>query len=148
MPDILHRVGVKASTKDVYKALATIDGLSGWWTATTTGESKMGGQIRFQFGDRGFFNTNVLTLEPGKRILWEVIDGPAEWVGTKIEFDLKQEGEQATVMFKHMGWKEPVEFMHHCSTKWATFLMSMKAYVETGRGTPFPDDVRVTVNWD
>ena len=148
MPDILHRVGVKSSTKDVYKALATIDGLSGWWTATTTGESKEGGQIRFQFGDRGFFNTKVLRLEPGKRILWEVLDGPEEWVGTKISFDLKQEGEQATVMFKHEGWAKPVEFMHHCSTKWATFLLSMKAYVETGRGAPFPDDVRVTVNWD
>jgi hypothetical protein len=51
-------------------------------------------------------------------------------------------------MFRHVDWREPVEFMHHCSTKWATFLMSMKAYAETGRGTPFPDDVRVTVNWD
>ena len=117
MPDILHRVGVKASTKDVYKSLATIDGLAGWWTATTTGESKPGGQIRFQFGDRGFFNTRVVTLEPSKRIAWEVIDGPEEWVGTRIEFDLKQEGEQATVMFRHEGWDKPVEFMHHITMR-------------------------------
>jgi uncharacterized protein YndB with AHSA1/START domain len=148
MPDILHRVGVKASVKDVYKALATIDGLSGWWTSTTSGESKVGGQIRFQFGDRGFFVVKVLDLTPSQRILWEVVDGPAEWVGTRIGFDLKQEDQQATVMFRHTGWAEPVEFMHHCSTKWATFLMSMKQFVETGRGTPFPDDVRITVNWD
>ncbi|HEX5006636.1 MAG TPA: SRPBCC domain-containing protein [Hyphomonadaceae bacterium] len=148
MPDILHRVGVKASTKDVYKSLATIDGLAGWWTATTSGDSKPGGAISFKFGDRGFFNTKVLELAPGKRVLWEVVDGPEDWVGTKIGFDLRQEGEQATVMFKHEGWAEPTEFMHHCSTKWATFLMSMKAYTETGRGAPFPDDQRVTVNWD
>jgi hypothetical protein len=38
--------------------------------------------------------------------------------------------------------------MHHCSTKWATFLMSMKALVETGKGAPFPDDIRISVNWD
>ena len=148
MPDILHRVGVKASTKDVYKSLATIDGLAGWWTATTRGESKPGGQIHFQFGDRGFFDTKVLELTPGKRIAWEVVDGPEEWIGTKIGFDLKQEGDQATVMFKHEGWGEPGEFMYHCSTKWATFLMSMKAYTETGRGAPFPDDIRITINWD
>ena len=39
-------------------------------------------------------------------------------------------------MFKHQGWKEPVEFMHHCSTKWGSFLMSLKSLVETGEGAP------------
>ena len=48
--------------------------------------------------------------------------------------------------FAHQGWREPVEFMHHCSTKWATFLMSLKALVETGVGAPAPHDVRIS-NW-
>ncbi len=148
MPDILHRVGVKSSIQDVYKALTTIDGLAGWWTVTTSGDSKVGGRIHFQFGDRGAFDMKVIELVPNTRVLWDVVDGPTEWVGTKVSFDLKQDDEQATVMFKHTGWVEPVEFMHHCSTKWATFLMSMKALVETGKGAPMPDDVRITVNWD
>ena len=148
MPDILHRVGIKSSTKDVYKALAKIDGLSGWWTSTTRGDSKVGGNIHFQFGDRGFFDTKVLELDAGKRVAWRVTEGPAEWIGTTIGFDLKQEGEQTTVLFKHKDWKEPVEFMHHCSTKWAVFLLSLKSFVETGKGSPFPDDVRITLNWD
>ena len=149
MPDILHRVGIKSSQKDAYKALTTIDGLAGWWTSTTKGDSsKVGGGIHFQFGDRGFFDTKVLELSPNERVLWQVVDGPAEWIGTKISFELKQEGEQATVLFRHQGWKEPVEFMHHCSTKWAVFLMSLKSFVETGKGAPFPDDVRITINWD
>jgi hypothetical protein len=29
-------------------------------------------------------------------------------------------------VFKHANWKEPVEFMHHCSTKWATFLLNLR----------------------
>ena len=37
MPDILHRVGIKASPEEVYKALATRDGLAGWWTTNTKG---------------------------------------------------------------------------------------------------------------
>jgi hypothetical protein len=36
--------------------------------------------------------------------------------------------------------------MSHCSTKWATFLMSMKQLVETGTGAPYPQEVRVS-NW-
>ena len=35
MPDILHRVGVKASPKDVYDVLATRQGLAAWWTNDT-----------------------------------------------------------------------------------------------------------------
>lgn len=44
----------------------------------------------------------------------------------------------------HEGWREPVEFMHHCSTKWGTFLMSLKSLLETGSGAPAPDDVKVS----
>ncbi len=33
MADILHRVGIKSSLDEVYKALTTREGLAGWWTA-------------------------------------------------------------------------------------------------------------------
>jgi hypothetical protein len=65
-------------------------------------------------------------------VLWQVVDGPEEWIGTKVSWELKQDGDYVIVLFKHLDWKEPVEFMHHCSTKWAIFLMSLKSLVETG----------------
>jgi uncharacterized protein YndB with AHSA1/START domain len=145
--DILHRVGIKSSVNEVYKALATREGLAAWWTTNTQGESKVGGTLRFRFsaGGReiGGFDMKVLELRPGSHVLWEVIDGPAEWIGTRISFELRQDGDYCIVLFKHQGWKEAVEFMHHCSTKWAIFLMSLKALVETGKGAPSPDDVRI-----
>ena len=147
MPDILHRVGIKSSSPTtVYNALATIEGLSGWWTNDTTGNSKADGVIAFRFGPAGGFDMKVLELVPGQRVSWLVVDGPAEWIGTKVHFDLKQEDDYAIVLFKHEGWKEPVEFMHHCSTKWATFLLSLKTLLETGKGAPHPDDVLID-NW-
>ena len=79
-------------------------------------------------------------------MVWQVVTGPAEWVGTKIHFELKQEDDFTIVLFKHEGWKEPVEFMYHCSTKWGTFLMSMKSLLETGKGNPSPHDVKIG-NW-
>jgi hypothetical protein len=88
----------------------------------------------------------VVELRPHERVAWRVVDGPPEWVGTTIEWDLRQDGEHAIVLFAHRGWREPVEFMHHCSTKWGSFLMSLKSLVETGRGAPAPRDVRVD-NW-
>jgi uncharacterized protein YndB with AHSA1/START domain len=147
MPDILHRVGIKASPNDVYDAISTLDGLSGWWTADTQGECRVGGVIRFRFWERGGFDMKVLELDPGKRVLWHVVEGPEEWVGTRISWDLKQDRHWTLIFFKHQGWKEPAEIMHHCSTKWAMFLMSVKSLVETGKGAPFPNDTSIG-NWD
>ncbi|HEX5788598.1 MAG TPA: SRPBCC domain-containing protein [Woeseiaceae bacterium] len=146
MADILHRVGIKSPVEKTYRALATRDGLAGWWTRNTKGESTVGGVLKFRFGAGGF-DMKVLELEPGKHVLWEVVDGPAEWIGTRVRFDLRQEDDYAIVLLKHEGWREPVEFMHHCSTKWAVFLMSLKQLVETGQGAPDPDDVKID-NWN
>ena len=80
-------------------------------------------------------------------VVWEVAEGPEEWMDTTINWELKQDGDYIIVLFKHLNWKEPVEFMHHCSTKWAIFLMSLKSLIETGKGAPDPIDVKID-NWN
>jgi uncharacterized protein YndB with AHSA1/START domain len=148
MVDILHRVGIKSSSDEVYKALTTREGLAAWWTSNTQGEGKAGGTLKFRFSaggsEIGGFDMKVVEVHPAKRVLWQVADGPQEWIGTKISFDLKQAGDHAIVLFKHQGWKEPVEFMHHCSTKWAIYLMSLKSLVETRKGNPNPNDTHIS----
>jgi uncharacterized protein YndB with AHSA1/START domain len=148
MADILHRVGIKSSQEQVYAALTSRIGLAGWWTIDTQGEGdKVGGAIRFRFSsggdDIGGFEMKVLELDPAQRVLWQVVDGPAEWIGTRINWDLRQEDDYCIVLFKHQDWREPVEFMHQCSTKWAIFLMSLKSLVETGKGAPNPNDIKI-----
>jgi len=151
MVDIVHRVGIKAPASKVYDALSTIDGLAGWWTTATTGSSKVGGVIGFTFftltGDEiGGFDMDVIELVPDQKVRWRVKAGPAEWVGTDIEFLLSRQDEHTIVMFGHRKWREEVEFTGHCSTKWATFLLSLRDLVETGKGMPAPHDVRIG-NW-
>jgi uncharacterized protein YndB with AHSA1/START domain len=143
MVDILHRVGIEGATPEtVYDALATVDGLAGWWTEDTKGSADRGGVIEFRFPPGGF-DMEVVETRPAHGVTWKVVDGPEEWVGTTVDWELRQDGDYTIVLFKHQGWKEPVEFMHHCSTKWATYLMSLKSLVETGRGAPAPHDVHV-----
>jgi uncharacterized protein YndB with AHSA1/START domain len=146
MADILHRVGIKSSLEETYKALATREGLAGWWARDTLGHGEVGSVLRFRFGAGGF-DMKVLELQPGKRVLWAVVDGPEEWIGTQVRWDLQQQGAYSIVLFRHEGWREPVEFMHHCSTKWAVFLLSLKQLLETGQGAPDPDDIKID-NWN
>lgn len=148
MANIVHRVEVRGSAEVAYKRLSTIEGLASWWTQQTTGDSRPGGVIKFRFGERGGFDMKVVELDANKRVLWRVISGPDEWVDTQISFVLKQDGDATAIFFQHRDWKEQSEFMHHCSTKWAMFLISLKSLIETGRGAAYPNDVHITVNAD
>jgi uncharacterized protein YndB with AHSA1/START domain len=144
MPDILHRIAVKSSRNETHRALGTREGLARWWTTDTSGQGQVGGTLQFRFGERGGFDMKVLENEPAKRVLWQVVSGPADWLGTKISFELRSEQDYTVVLFEHRGWREPSEFMHHCSTKWATFLMSCKQLLEQGKGAPYPEDVHIS----
>ena len=144
MADILHRVGAEGvAPESVYQALTTIEGLAGWWTTDTSGDPGLGGVVKFQFGPGGF-DMLVTELVPGKLVRWEVVDGPPEWIGTEVRFELRQDGDFTVVLFEQRGWAEPVEFMYHCSTKWATFLVSLKQLLETGAGAPAPHDLKIS----
>lgn len=145
MVDILHRVGTVTPTPEtVYDALTTVEGLAGWWTEDTTGKpGDVGGVVEFRFPVGGF-DMEVVELRPSERVVWRVVDGPEEWVGTTVEWDVRQDGDYTIVLFAHRGWREPVEFMHHCSTKWASFLLSLKSLAETGAGAPAPRGVQIS----
>ena len=148
MPEIRHRVGIAAPQHRVYEMLATKDGLAKFWTAQVEGDSEVGGRLRFFFGKpEPSAVMEVVELSPDDRVRWRCIQGPAEWVGTTVTFDLKTTGGETVLLFTNGDWREPVEFMHHCSTKWGVFLVSLKSLLETGRGSPWPNEIKLD-SWE
>ena len=147
MPDIRHRVGIAAPQHRVYEMFATKDGLAKFWTRVE-GDSKVGGKLSFFFGSpKPAAVMEVVELSPDDRVQWRCVEGPLEWVGTTVTFDLKASGGETVLLFTHADWREPVEFMHHCSTKWATFLIGLRSGLEGGAFTAFPDDTKVSSSW-
>jgi uncharacterized protein YndB with AHSA1/START domain len=152
MVDIIHKIGIKAPIDKVYGAVATVAGIAGWWTRQTSGESKPGSDVQVRFltpagAELGSMKFELAELKPSKEVHWRFKSGPAEWVGTDVTFTLSQDGDMTVVIFGHRNWREAVEFMAHCSMKWATFLLSLKQLVETGRGRPAPEDLKID-NWN
>ncbi len=88
----------------------------------------------------------VIAAEPHQLVRWRCTRGPDEWLNTDVTFRLEWKENQTFVLFKHAHWKEPVEFMHHCSTKWATFLLSLRHWVDSSEGFPIPHDLKIAVN--
>jgi len=143
MADTLHRVGIRSSADKVFEALSKEAGLAGWWTKNVNASPVVGALDQFRFGDYGFNAMKVLELSLGRRVKWQCVDGAKEWIGTELTFDLREENGVTVVLFTQRGWKEQVEFMHYCSTKWGTYLLSLKSLCETGRGAPYPEDVDI-----
>lgn len=143
MAEIVHRVGIKASPKRIYQSLTTNEGLAKWWTNDVCGAGEVGSTIAFRFGGGGP-DFRVTKLIPDKRVCWQHSgDMPQAWVNTQIVFELEARENQTFVRFTHSNWPEPTDFMAHCSTKWAVFLLSLKEVLETGRGKPFPNDTPI-----
>lgn len=153
MVGIHHRIGIKAPVADVYAAVSTVSGIAGWWTRETSGSSAKKGDtvdVRFSAPDgseKGRMAFDVTELDPDRRVQWRFRSGPEEWIGTEVVFDLSQQGDQTIVLFSHRNWREQVEFMSHCSMKWATFLLSLRELVEAGAGRPSPHDLKID-NWN
>lgn len=143
MPDIIHRIEIKADISTVYTALSTEKGLKGWWTTEVNIKSPcIGSVIEFRFGDGGP-DMEILDLKESQLVSWRCIAGPEDWIGTELSFALKVSGENTVVYFAHRGWQEEVEFMAHCSCKWAQFMFSLKSLLESGVGKPYPNDPKL-----
>jgi uncharacterized protein YndB with AHSA1/START domain len=149
MADIRHRVGISAPQERVFAALSTKGELANWWTRDVEGEATPGSTLRFFFGTPDPSGVmEVVDTTPSDRVSWRCVAGPDDWVGTSLNFELKppeiETAKETVLLFTHGEWREPTEFMHHCSTKWAYFLLGLKASLEGGASVAFPNDMPIS----
>jgi uncharacterized protein YndB with AHSA1/START domain len=141
MPEILDRIGVNAPIGKVYEMLTTPEGISSWWTRKVAGAARVGSELEMRFkGDTLTMKFSIEELRADTLVKWRVLEGPKEWIGSTIQFALSANGDETVVLFSHLGWKEIVEYMHHCSTKWGYYMFSLKNLLENGKRTPHPDE--------
>ena len=140
MAAIHHQIGVNVSIDEVYRAITTLEGLSGWWTKTT-GDTGVDGILCFHFGEHTV-EMEIQGLDKNK-VVWKCIIEEGEWKDTLIKFELVESDEQVFINFSHTDWAQQTDFCAHCSMKWAVFMLSLKDYLEKGKGQPFPEDIHI-----
>jgi uncharacterized protein YndB with AHSA1/START domain len=139
MQDIMHLIKIHASSERVYEAITTIDEIRQWWTRDAAIEPKIGAAGEFGFyGKRFVAKVIVAELNPFTLVRWKVAN--SAWPGSDIEFDLKADGNDTKLLFAHRGFPRADEGFASATTRWGFYLLSLKRYLQTGKGTPNPDD--------
>lgn len=144
--EIWHEILIHTTSEQLYDALTKTDKLAHWWTTDVRGESIVGRNLEFWFSGFRGSTAEVEALKPNELVRWRVFDGGVQdWIGTVVEFKILQEGGKILLHFHHSGWKEDAKSFPHCSLGWAIFLLSLKEFVETGKGRPHPYDMPVNL---
>jgi uncharacterized protein YndB with AHSA1/START domain len=139
MQDIMLLIKIHASSGRVYEAITTADGIRQWWTRDATIEPKVGAAGEFGFNGKRFVaKVTVEELNPVTRVRWKVAN--SAWQGNDIEFNLKADGNNTTLLFAHRGFPRADEGFASATTRWGFYILSLKRYLQTGKGTPNPDD--------
>lgn len=141
MADIYHQIGVNVDITNVYQAISSLEGLTNWWTKTT-GNARIGGKLHFHFNEH-IVEMTILEMFDNEKIVWRCTDKEGEWKDTLITFGLITTDQQVFINFSHSAWAKQSDLCAHCSTKWAIFLLSLKSYLETGKGQAFPNDTQI-----
>ena len=131
-----RQLTIHAAPGHVFAAIATLDGLRGWWTTIVTGSAAAGGTLRFGFaGLEEQIVMRVDAVRPPSAITWSCMAHTRddEWTGSSVRFELAERGPRACELsFRHAGIAR--EFV---ADGWEHFLASLAAYAEHGTGSPF-----------
>ncbi len=143
-----QKITVYASPSQVYEALTT--GYDHWWT-TTKGKSFIneGDRIKFTFAPNvSYWTMQAKTLTPNKRVELECVDAnhimvdkpnssSIEWLGTTMIWNIEPDGDRTNIHFVHNGLTPELHCYEVCEAGWDMFFVaSLKAYLDTGVGTP------------
>lgn len=126
-------------------AFNAINRVNEWWSETLEGSSaRVGDEFIYRYKGMHYSKMKVVELVPDQRVVWEVLDSELtflrhqnEWNGTKVIFEILEEGPQTRVQFTHVGLDAGSECFDACTKGWNHYLHnSLKPLIETGSGKP------------
>jgi len=138
--EIVHHFRIAAPADKILTAISSKEGLNAWWTEDAEAEPRLGGKYVFYFAEHSIqWEAEVSKYVPNKSFEWTFTKADADWMGTRVGFELEKKGDVYHVYFSHKGWPEANEHMYISNYCWALYLRLLKRYVERGEIVPYED---------
>jgi uncharacterized protein YndB with AHSA1/START domain len=139
MTEVRHLIEIDAPAAAVWAALTGAEGLRRWWTSEAALDARRGGAGSFDFGPVPL-EVRVEAIDPERSMVWHVVSARlGSWPDTRIAFELRPRGTSTVLSLVQSGSAAANDDVAITTTGWGFFLQSLRAYLETGTGTPFPD---------
>lgn len=131
---------VDQSPEAVFEAICNV---RAWWTGEVKGKcTRVGDEFTFRYGDLHRSRQRVVEAIRGERVVWLVTEAnlafaqdPAEWVGTRIFFDIARNGRTTQVRFTHVGLAPGCDCYDACHDGWTFYIQrSLRSLIVTGKG--------------
>jgi uncharacterized protein YndB with AHSA1/START domain len=129
---------INADPAEIIKALDSTAGIAGFWTEDVQ-YGGLNGQLLARFADSPEPFRFRVDHVGSDLVRWtHTGEYPPFFVGTEVSFALlpAPDGPGTMVLFTHDGWPSDDMPMPMIAFVWAQVLASLKAYVETGTGSP------------
>lgn len=142
MAAVKHLLKIEANPQKVYAALTTASGIRSWWTDTADLDEQVGGAgvFRFHYKDVVETKVHIINLQEPALVSWAVLDSfRPEQNGTIINFALRPDGKGTLLHFSQDGYQNDGDTYALMNTGWAYYLVSLKQYLEKGKGQPSPN---------
>ena len=139
MSKIEQTVRIEATPNRVFQALTRADDYRGWWSKNCAIAEWEGGECLLHFikdGNPVSMRFRVDAMDENRGVQWTCLANDAPpWVGTTVAWRIEPAGAAVDLHLDHAGWSDtpppPV------AQGWQHFTASLKAYVETGTGSPW-----------
>ena len=143
MPDIFHEFSIIAKPGPVFAAITTPSGLNEWWTKTCAGELRSGGVYELGFGHGVDWRARVTAIVPNEVFELQMIEAHADWMDTRVRFEILSGTPATPVRFSHVGWPSNNSHYRVSSFCWAAYLRILRRYVEHGEHVPYEKRLEV-----
>jgi uncharacterized protein YndB with AHSA1/START domain len=140
MPAIVIERTIAAAPQGVFNALTKQDEIARWWVNEARVKPEVGslGEFRFRH-PASVLQFEVAELDQDEKVRWISRQGPPQWAGTSVTWQLEPVQNGTRLLFTHDGFAQVDEAYEQTRGNWDYFLDSLKSYMETGKGTPgFP----------
>ena len=133
---------VNGTPKEAFDA---VNNVRGWWSEEIQGKTaKIGDTFKFHYKDLHYSTHKITESVPGKRVVWDTVEGKinfvkdkTEWDGTKIVFEITPKGDKTQVRFTHVGLVPSIECYGQCADAWSFYMKdSLRDLITKGKGEP------------
>ena len=145
MARVKHQVGIVGDINTIFRAIHEPKGLDGWWATRTEGKPEIGEVLDLHFLDVATLSFKIMTLHENSLIHLHCLSGPEAWQDCDLTFSLKQDKDQVWIGLVHENAAASDDDFLYFTTKWPCYLLSLRDFIETGKGRPYPNDTKIHV---